>query len=747
MRRLGETALAAWISAASAGKAPPAYPGAVFVGKTSILLASTEISLSLNSEIGMASHPTGTGTETKLESLSEPSGAGYAIKPTDTDGMPGGIPFIISNEAAERFSFYGMKCILTIFMVDYLQWMGDTQGTAMSNAEATEHYHSFTAAAYFFPVLGALLSDVFLGKYRTILYLSIIYCIGHAALAMMGAPPMGASMWLFVGLLLISVGSGGIKPCVSAHVGDQFGERNKNLLTKVYQWFYFSINLGSTVSTLLTPWVLQHYGPHWAFGIPGVLMAIATLLFWLGRNRFVHIPPGGKRFLKETFSWTGISAILKLICIFAFVAVFWALFDQTGSSWVLQAKSLNCTWLGITWLESQIQAVNPILVLTLIPVFQFGIYPAIDRVFEMTPIRKISIGFFVMAVAFAIVSILQERIDAGGQPSIAWQFLAYGVLTASEIMISITCLEFAYTQSPKTMKSVVMAVFLFSVSAGNIFTAVVNRYIQTPAVQDLAEDFDVETISAGDQIENGVFAAVVSGESQPNLVVLGPDGKEGTNDDVLLTFDPDGVLESTTNSSTSVFEDAAKRIEDAFFAGETADADRVLPSDEEGKELLVGVVDSFGNPIRYKTVSRDSYLLVSMGADNQDGTAWDQTLSGVVSRPQPGNEDDDPNYFNWLERRKIEVLGGDDSAKIDEAKQKLRTERGGGNETTFATTYAVGGRVLLEGADYFWFWTKSILVTAFLFIPVGYFYREKTYIQGDEDIESVQAESEAEATV
>ncbi len=687
-------------------------------------------------------------------SISASSGedSGFATKPTDTAGMPGGIPFIIGNEAAERFSFYGMKCILTIFMVDYLQWMGNTEMTGMSNAEATEHFHSFTAAAYFFPILGALLADVFLGKYRTILSLSIVYCVGHAALAMMGAPPMGASMWLFVGLALIAVGSGGIKPCVSAHVGDQFGDRNKSLLTKVYQWFYFSINFGSFISTLLTPWVLQNYGPHWAFGIPGVLMAMATLLFWMGRNRFVHIPAGGTKFLKETFSWTGIAALLKLICIFAFVAVFWALFDQTGSSWVLQAKSLNRNWLGIEWLESQIQAINPILVLVLIPVYQFLIYPALGKVFNVTPIRKIGIGLFVMAGGFSIVAILQEWIDAGGEPSIAWQFLAYGVLTASEVMVSITCLEFAYTQSPKTMKSFVSAVFLFSVSAGNLFTAGVNRYIQTPAATQVMGEMKADDLSVGESIEGSHFSGVVVKSSSDTsgsdtsgsgvakqFVVLGPDGKQGTADDAVISFDKDGGMDAISNASEAEFAKAADLIEKAFFdTGMDA-----LPDDETGKQIIGGAEDSFGNPIRYRTISRDGYVLTSEGADALDGTQWDQTLTSSVSRAETEEADEqDPNEFSWLERKKISVEGGDDPEKIEAMKERLRNERGGGDKTEFSRTYAVGGRVLLEGADYFWFWTKCILVTSIVFIPVGYFYQEKTYIQGDEDVEDYESEAE-----
>jgi POT family proton-dependent oligopeptide transporter len=214
--------------------------------------------------------------------------------------------------------------------------------------------------------------------------LSIVYCLGHAALACMGS--FGNSpWWLFTGLLLICVGSGGIKPCVSAHVGDQFGKKNHYLISRIYNWFYFSINFGSFFSTLLTPWLLEKYGPHWAFGVPGVLMAIATFMFWLGRKRFVHIPPSGFGFFKEAFSRDGIVALCKLIPLFIFIAVFWSLYDQTGSSWVLQAEQMNLKLLGITWLESQVQAVNPILILIFIPLFTFFIYPWINRIFPLTP--------------------------------------------------------------------------------------------------------------------------------------------------------------------------------------------------------------------------------------------------------------------------------------------------------------------------------------------------------------------------
>ena len=398
----------------------------------------------------------------------------YITSPRASKKMPKGIPYIIGNELAERFSFYGMKCILVVFMTKYLV---DQQGNhaPMSNEEATAWYHWFTSAVYFTPLLGAIISDAFLGKYKTILLLSLVYCLGHFTLA------IDESTWgLAVGLSLISIGAGGIKPCVSAHVGDQFGKTNKFLLEKVFSWFYLSINLGAFISTMLTPILLQKYGPSIAFGLPGILMFIATVLFWMGRNVFIHIPPGGIKFLKEVFSKDGLYALLKLTPIYMFVAIFWALFDQTGSTWVIQAESLNRDWLGINWLPSQIQAINPIMILILAPLFSYCFYPKINNYLNLTPLIKISIGLFLAVPSFIIIGYLQQQIDMGLTPSISGQVIAYAILTAAEVLVSITCLEFSYTQAPNNIKSLVMGFFMLSVSLGNIFTAGVNSYILNP---------------------------------------------------------------------------------------------------------------------------------------------------------------------------------------------------------------------------------------------------------------------------
>ena len=396
----------------------------------------------------------------------------YRTSPWSIDKAPPGIPYIVSNEGAERFSFYGMRAILVVFMTQYLM---NASGTldVMNEDEAKGWFHLFVSAVYLLPLFGALLSDGILGKYRTIIVLSIVYCFGHLVLAI-----DHTRLGLALGLALIAIGSGGIKPCVSAHLGDQFGQRNQHLLPRYFGWFYFSINVGAFVSILATPWLMEAYGPSVAFAVPGVLMLLATFIFWSGRHRFVHIPPDGKMFVKEALSGEGLKALGRLSVIYMFVAMFWALFDQTASAWVLQAQQMDREMMGIEILPAQIQAANPLLVMVLIPVFSYVVYPFIGRFYTLTALRKIAIGLFLTVLAFSIPAFVQMSIDQGGTPHIGWQLLAYVVMTSAEVMVSITCLAFSYTQAPKTMKSFVMAFFMMSVALGNMFTSAVNFIIQ-----------------------------------------------------------------------------------------------------------------------------------------------------------------------------------------------------------------------------------------------------------------------------
>ena len=396
----------------------------------------------------------------------------YKTRPDPSNTLPTGIPYIVGNEAAERFSYYGMRAILVVFMTQYLM-NSSGQLDVMSENEAQGYFHLMVSTVYFMPLFGALLADGLLGKYRTIIFLSLIYCLGHFALAM-----DDTRMGLLIGQGLIAIGAGGIKPCVSAHIGDQFGIANRHLMTKVFSWFYFSINFGAFTAMLIIPWLLDNYGSSIAFAVPGFLMLLATVTFWSGRYRFVHVQPAGIDFIKEMVSRAGIKNLGNLASIYVFIAVFWALFDQTGSSWILQAQKMDRILFGFELLPSQIQAANPLLIMLLAPLFSNVVYPFLSRFLVLTELRKMTIGLFLTVIAFAIPGYIQTQLDNDLAMNITWQLFSYVLLTSAEVMVSITCLEFSYTQAPKTMKSFVMAFYFLSVAIGNLFTSAVNFFIQ-----------------------------------------------------------------------------------------------------------------------------------------------------------------------------------------------------------------------------------------------------------------------------
>jgi len=590
-----------------------------------------------------------------------PPHAPDAAAPRD-DRYPAGIPFIVGNEGAERFSYYGMRSILAIYLATLLVGAaGGTLSTAVAKAEATEIVHLFFAGVYLFPLIGAVLADRLLGKYRVIFWVSLIYCAGHGVLAIAGrfgeSGEFGAAQYAFmVGLGLIAVGSGGIKPCVSANVGDQFSKKNQHLVSRIFQIFYWIINFGSFLSTIITPWLYAEAGPEVAFGVPGILMGVATLVFWLGRKRFVHVPPspGGNLGFVDTISTTllftpifaviigyflmkpgflhalelagtgftfgaflghyaplliltpalfalgialfvmrqrkqqesgflavlvwsfmnrkrrkpgqgffdpareefgqeagdGPPAVLKIMLVFSMVVVFWALFDQHASTWIWQAQSMDLgftvpTTLGIgvgvsvvvlaiyggVWLfmhlsnkdmprqytrvvligivaglvatgvldlmngttthleldAAQIAALNPLMVMILIPFLNAGIFkPLAKRGIVVKPLVKMSIGMFMSALAFVIAALVQESIEASGpgEVHVLWQVGQYLVMTTAEVLISVTGLEFAYTQAPPKMKSTIMGFWLLCVTGGNLLVAFLAPLQETLALSE-----------------------------------------------------------------------------------------------------------------------------------------------------------------------------------------------------------------------------------------------------------------------
>lgn len=417
--------------------------------------------------------------------------------------IPRAVPFIIGNEFAERFSFYGMRSILAVFLVHQFF---NHESSVVANAHSNSINHMFSTLVYATPLLGAILADWFFGKYRVILIGSLIYTIGHFLLSMFDTNLAGFQ----TGLIIIAFSAGAIKSCVSANVGDQFDHSNQHLMSSIYSWFYFSINAGSMVSLALIPYIYDKFGGAWAFGVPGILMALATAIFFSGRKSYVRLPAKGinkANFVSVSLyalkyklgtrpagktAWDcaetkygyekvdGIKAVWRVMAVFAFIPVFWSLWDMNSAEWVLQSTQLNLDMGIMGWkiLPSQIQTVNAFFLLAFIPIFNYGLYPLLTKMgIKLTSLRKIGVGLFITGFSFVIIALLQVKIDHGSHPSVWWQILAFAVLSAGEVLVSITGLEYAYTQSPPSMKSTMTAIWYFTYSVGSFFNTIVNSSI------------------------------------------------------------------------------------------------------------------------------------------------------------------------------------------------------------------------------------------------------------------------------
>ena len=495
--------------------------------------------------------------------------------------FPKSVFFIVGNEACERFSFYGMRSVLTLYILHALQ---------RSESFAAATVHLFTMGVYFMPLLGAWIADKFWGRYATILALSCVYIAGNAVLALTVGSPVG----LGIGLSLIAFGSGGIKPCVSAFMGEQFSPENRDFIARAFGMFYWAINFGSFFAFAIIPVIKDNFGYTWAFGIPGIAMGLATIVFAAGTplyrrglGEWVALPAGtilqrvlssaalygaapalffcvvitlvapetlgetvaaltplGKLAFVVIFGVAAYAAIALIFAIagflpralaklaesasaakksavpaapasavsaenfsekkvvpaapemsmrerfrsirgilllFAVIPVFWALFDQMSTTWVILGGQMSFSSIFAYPINTEtIQNANPVLVMLLIPIFSFLLYPALNktRLFKASPLRRMTAGMVLSAAAFVICGLLQHAVDsaaAAGAPqlSVWWMLLPYFVLTSGEVLFSATGLEFAFSQAPAAMRSTITSLWNLTTALGNFLVVLV----------------------------------------------------------------------------------------------------------------------------------------------------------------------------------------------------------------------------------------------------------------------------------
>ncbi|XP_046443391.1 peptide transporter family 1-like isoform X5 [Daphnia pulex] len=355
---------------------------------------------------------------------------------------PVAVFFIVVNEFCERFSYYGMKTVLTLYLRDVLLY---------DENESTVWYHLFSMLCYFTPVFGAILADTYLGKFRTILYLSCLYACGNVLLSVASIPnTLPQKEFSLLGLFIIALGTGGIKPCVSAFGGEQFVRPQQDKqLEQFFSVFYFAINAGSLISTFVTPILREDvhcFGSNscfpLAFGVPALLMIVAVVVFFSGRgcykmreaagNIMVQVVKCmahavGRKFRNKEekhehwIDFAGdkfdrqliqdIKQVLRVLLLYVPIPVFWALFDQQGSRWTFQATRMDGTLGATTIKPDQLQIVNPLLILALVPVFESVIYPCFKKCGLLTPLQRIGAGGLLAGLAFVVSGIVELQLE------------------------------------------------------------------------------------------------------------------------------------------------------------------------------------------------------------------------------------------------------------------------------------------------------------------------------------------------
>ncbi|KAI8084228.1 POT family-domain-containing protein [Gilbertella persicaria] len=436
------------------------------------------------------------------------------------DKIPASAYLVIVIEFCERFTYYGLSGPFQ----NYIQYpapesypadQAGAMGRGQQTATALTTFFQFWC--YITPIIGAVVADQYLGKYRTIVLFSCFYIVGLVILTATASPAAIANGAAFPGfivaIIIIGLGTGGIKSNVSPLVAEQYQSKSPYITTtakgervivtpqatyqKIFNLFYWGINVGS-LSAIATTELEKNVGFWPAYLLPTLMFAIGIVVILLGHKRYVQTPPRGSVFVEAfklfTLSWKvkgGMEACkpsnlaadhpelavkatwddvfvdelkraLRACIVFCWYPIYWLCYSQMTNNLVSQASTM---WTGNVP-NDIMQNIDPLVLIITIPLMDRIVYPGLRRVgIPMRPIFRISLGFLFASVAMAYTAGIQQRIydNTSEYPiSAGYQIPSYVFIAFSEIFASITGLEYAYKKAPQSMKSIVMALFLFT---------------------------------------------------------------------------------------------------------------------------------------------------------------------------------------------------------------------------------------------------------------------------------------------
>ena len=438
-------------------------------------------------------------------------------------------------EMWERFSYYGMRALLTLYMVKIV-FQQISSGEA--DVKSLAIYGTYTASIYLGPIIGGMMADKYLGFRKSILLGGILISIGHIALAAQGLIAETNEMFFFIALSFIIVGTGYFKPNISSFLG-KFYEQDDPRKDPAYNIFYMGINVGAFLSALTCGYLGEQVGWHWGFGLAGIGMFIGLIVFWVNLKHFGdegHVPD--KKYDRESvfaglslnkliillsfvavplwailFNYdavfksglTGItiavlaylvylstkyengSRLLVVLVLFIFHAMFWALFEQAGGSLTLITDRFVDRSVGDSEIPaSQFQALNALFIIIFAPAFAWLWIKLNKLKLEPSTPLKFVYSLVLLAVGFLVIVWGAKSAMASGQKIILWAIVfMYLFHTLGELCLSPIGLSMITKLSPPHIVGFTMGAWFLSYSVGNKVATEIGKLI---SVGDLEEN-------------------------------------------------------------------------------------------------------------------------------------------------------------------------------------------------------------------------------------------------------------------
>ncbi len=406
---------------------------------------------------------------------------GNPAAPTDLFGHPRGLTFLFATEMWERFSYYGMRALLVLYMVKYLlapQRAGAVIGLVpfrhaleavfgplAPQPFASQIYGFYTGLVYLTPIFGGLLADRVLGRRRTVILGAALMAIGHFMMAF-------EHLFLFA-LAVLILGNGAFKPNISTQVGRLYapGDRRRD---RAFSIFYVGINLGAFLAPLVCGTLGEELGWHYGFAAAGVGMTTGLIIYLFATPALPKESFAKRTAARQPLDAAARRSIVALLFLFGPVSLFWGIYEQQGNTIVLWATEFTdrrlFAWdIPVTWF----QALNPFMIFAFTP-FIVSLWRR-QGAREPSTVVKMAIGCFLASLAY-LVLVVAAYVSAGAQASWLWLFLYFIVLTVSELYLSPTSLSLVTKVAPASLLSMMMGVWLATSFVGGFLAGYLGTF-------------------------------------------------------------------------------------------------------------------------------------------------------------------------------------------------------------------------------------------------------------------------------